>query len=93
MKFLNLITNSNSNVDFVKLWDRRLMFEFGTEMYCDENALGRKVKDISSVRLLEPPAIIAGFPKEISASKSKTLNPTELKKDGCHLIVKNSVID
>ena len=53
--------------------DQRLIYEFGREMNFNIKQKGRKSnKDKSLIKLLKPPAIIAGSIRKQSSSKSKT---------------------
>ena len=68
-ELLKMKTNKNYNVDLANLPDKKLMYEFGKEMYFDEKALGNKsVRDKSLIRLLQSPAIMAGSLKESKAT-------------------------
>ena len=64
---LEMITNSNYNVNLAKLQDKKLMYDFAKEMHFDLKALGKKSnRDKTLIKLLQSPAILAsGISKTI----------------------------
>ena len=55
---LKMITNKNCNIDLANLTEKKILYEFGIELYFDERALGKKTNtDKSPIRLLKSPAI------------------------------------
>ena len=75
---LEMITNSNFNVDLASLADKKLMYDFANEMHFDPKASGNKsTRDRKIIKLLNSPGLI------VSASgASKTMflssDPDEL---------------
>ena len=66
---LEMITNSNFNVDLASLSDKKLMHDFAIEMKFDTKALGNKsIRDRKLIKLLNSPGLMvsaSGIPKTI----------------------------
>ena len=59
LDLLKKITNKNYNVDLTSLLDKKLMYDFAKEMYCDVKATGIKsTRDRTLIKLLKSPGII-----------------------------------
>ena len=75
---LEMITNSNFNVDLASLADKKLMYDFAKEMHFDLNAPGNKsTRDRKLIKLLNSPGLMvsaSGVSKTIFLSE----NPNEL---------------
>ena len=56
---LEMITNSKYNVDLASLQDKKLMYDFATEMNFDLKAVGKKsTRDRTLIKLLESPGLV-----------------------------------
>ena len=72
---LEMITNSKYNVDLASLQDKKLMYDFATEMHFDTKAVGKKsTRDKTLITLLKSPAIMASGVTTTFLSE----NPNEL---------------
>ena len=57
---LEMITNSQYNVDLASLTDKKLMYDFAKEMHFDQNAVGNKsIRERKLIKLLKSPRIVA----------------------------------
>ena len=67
---LKMITNKNFNVNHASLSDKKLMYNFATEMHFDERRVANKsTRDKTLIKLLNSPAITAsGVSKTIFLS-------------------------
>ena len=53
------MTNRNYNLDHARFSDKKLMIDFGKEMYFYERALGKKsVRDKTRIGLLKSPVVM-----------------------------------
>ena len=73
-----MITNKNYNVDLAKLSDKKLMYDFATEMNFDLKAIGKKSnRDRTLIKLFKSPGLMvsaSGVSKTIILSS----DPNEL---------------
>ena len=56
---LEMITNSNYNVDLASLADKKLMYDFAKEMNFDQKVIGKKsTRDKTLIKLLKSPGLM-----------------------------------
>ena len=75
---LKMITNKNFNVDLAKSPDKKLMYDFATEMYFDVKATGKKsTRDRSFIKILKSPGLMI-YASGISKTIFLLSDPNEL---------------